>query len=367
MRILLLSAYDTLSHRRWREGLTSALPEHQWTVLTLPPRWFAWRIRGNALSWAFGERALLERGYDRIVATSMTDLSTLRGLVPALASVPALVYFHENQFAYPDREPPARPTIEAQLVPLFSALSADRVLFNSAYNRDSFLHGARALLKKMPDQVPPGLPERIATNSAVLPVPLTDEWFAVLDRRQSDAPLSILWNHRWEYDKGPECFFDALDALRYRGIDFRLQVLGQRFRGCPAVFEQRREALQPFTDHWGPLTNDDEYREALGRADVVVSTALQEFQGLAVLEAVAAGCLPLVPDRLAYRETIPSAFRYTSCCDDDRREAAILANRLAGLAVAKREHQLPTPPSVEHYSWTQLAPAYRQALDHPTQ
>jgi len=97
MRILLLSAYDAHSHRRWRQGLVAAFPEWRWTVLTLPPRFFSWRVRGNSLSWAFSERETLEQSYDVLVATSMTDLSALKGLVPAL------VYCHENQFAYPDR------------------------------------------------------------------------------------------------------------------------------------------------------------------------------------------------------------------------------------------------------------------------
>jgi hypothetical protein len=92
MRILLLSPYDTLSHQRWRKGLVAQLAEHHWTVLTLPPRWFAWRIRGNSLSWGLGERATLEAGYDRVIATSMTDLAALRGLVPALAGTPSLAH-----------------------------------------------------------------------------------------------------------------------------------------------------------------------------------------------------------------------------------------------------------------------------------
>ena len=90
MRILLLSAYDAHSHRRWRQGLVAAFPEWQWTVLTLPPRYFSWRVRGNSLSWAFSERETLEQPYDVLIATSMTDLSALKGLVPALASVPSL-------------------------------------------------------------------------------------------------------------------------------------------------------------------------------------------------------------------------------------------------------------------------------------
>jgi len=52
MKILLLSAYDAASHRHWREMLVTGFPEHDWTVLTLPPRHFNWRMRGNALSWA---------------------------------------------------------------------------------------------------------------------------------------------------------------------------------------------------------------------------------------------------------------------------------------------------------------------------
>ncbi|MEE8319458.1 MAG: DUF3524 domain-containing protein, partial [bacterium] len=58
-RILLLSAYDAGSHRRWREQLAEHLKEHSWTVLSLPPRNFAWRNRGNALSWALGSREVL--------------------------------------------------------------------------------------------------------------------------------------------------------------------------------------------------------------------------------------------------------------------------------------------------------------------
>ena len=101
MRILLLSAYDADSHIYWRKGLVAHLPEHQWTVLTLPGRYFSWRMRGNSMSWAFSEYETLSQPYDLVIATSMTDLSALRGFVPSLANTPTLVYFHENQFAYP--------------------------------------------------------------------------------------------------------------------------------------------------------------------------------------------------------------------------------------------------------------------------
>lgn len=100
-RILLLSAYDAASHRYWHQLLRQELNDWDWQLLTLPARHFSWRIRGNPLYWAQACRETLEQAYDLVLATSMVDLSTLRGLVPALAGIPTLLYFHENQFAYP--------------------------------------------------------------------------------------------------------------------------------------------------------------------------------------------------------------------------------------------------------------------------
>ena len=42
------------------------------------------------------------------------------------------------------------------------------------------------------------------------------------------TPL-ILWNHRWEYDKNPEEFLQALLRLDEQGLDFRLAILGKYF------------------------------------------------------------------------------------------------------------------------------------------
>ena len=63
------------------------------------------------------------------------------------------------------------------MVNLYTLLAADRVIFNTGWNRDSSLDGIRSLLKKMLETVPPGVVAHIAQKSRVLPVPLEAGWF----------------------------------------------------------------------------------------------------------------------------------------------------------------------------------------------
>lgn len=363
MRVLLLSAYDAHSHRRWRRGLVAAFPAHDWTVLTLPPRNFSWRIRGNSLSWAFAGRAVLEQPYDLLVTTSMTDLSSLKGMVPALAALPSLVYCHENQFAYPSG-PAARDCHEPKMVCLYTALAADRVLFNSEYNRQSFLHGVQAFLDGMPDAVPKGVTARLAARSGTLPVPLEADWFArPVTADRIARPFTIVWNHRWEYDKAPERLFGALQLLQQAGADFRVHVIGQQFRRQPAVFAEMRAQLGTHVGAWGMVESTAAYRRLLQHSHVALSTALHEFQGLALLEATACGCFPLAPDRLAYPEFLPATCRYPSFPDDPVRESAAIAARLLELYASHQRGALPAPPDVSGLSWAGLGPAYTAEID----
>lgn len=52
-------------------------------------------------------------------------------------------------------------------------------------------------------------------------------------------PLRIAWNHRWEHDKGPEDFFDALKSLHAAGLRFQVAVLGTS-HACSNAFPTRR-------------------------------------------------------------------------------------------------------------------------------
>ncbi len=363
MKILLLSAYDALSHRRWRQGLVEAFPQHEWIVLSLPPRYFNWRIRGNSLTWAFDRRDVLAAGYDRLITTSMTDLSALRGLVPELADIPTTVYFHENQFAYPASFSKQKKTaLEPKVVTLYSALAADRIVFNSTWNRDSFLRGVQGFLKAMPDHVPDGLAEYLKERSFILPVPLNQASF-VEERKKTDPGFTILWNHRWEYDKAPDRFFMALLELKKKKLDFMLNIIGQQFRRIPEVFQALFSEFSDRILNWGFVENEQEYWRLLESSHAVVSTALHDFQGLAVLEAVASGCIPVVPDRLAYPEFFPEMFRYRSDENNPEQESQSLADHLHQHGKAFLQGHLSTPPVLDHLSWERLRPAYRAVFD----
>ncbi|MFV8834871.1 tRNA-queuosine alpha-mannosyltransferase domain-containing protein [Aquisalimonas sp. APHAB1-3] len=340
--IWLLSAYRADSHAAWADWLQRRVHGVHWHVRELPGRHFRWRIRGNPLSWL---DELPRQTPDRILATSMVDLATLRGLHPRLAGVPVDYYFHENQFAYPVSPEQVR-SVEPQIVQLYGALAADRLLFNSRFNRDSFLDGAADLLRRMPDATPDRVPERLSARSVICPVPVQP-----LPAAPEKDDALILWNHRWEYDKAPDLFADAMIGLARAGYRFRLALLGARPRTPPEALRRLRTALPERIIADGRVA-DAAYRELLGRAGIVVSTAAHEFQGLAMLEAASAGAIPLVPDALCYPEQYPGAYRYPAGDVD------ALQTRLAGWLSGDR------PPPVDVSPWLEpaVAPAWQRMM-----
>ena len=113
--------------------------------------------------------------------------------------------------------------------------------------------------------------------------------------------------------------------------------------------------------HCGYVKEVSEYRGLLQASDIVLSTALHEFQGLAVMEAVARNCVPIVPDRLVYPEIYPNYCRYESFPDDPEREALAAASLI--LKVAKQLNgQGVTSPDLSAFGMDHLAPVYAQAF-----
>lgn len=167
--------------------------------------------------------------------------------------------------------------------------------------------------------------------------------------------MHLLWVARWEHDKDPDGFFAALKKLKKRGVRFRLSVLGESFERVPGCFAVAKKRFADEIVRWGYQSSRADYESALREADVVVSTARHEFFGIAIVEAVAAGCFPVLPRRLAYPEVFGDDARFYY---DGTPEG--LAMRLEELSAA-----LPGAVSetVERYGWSQAAARLDEGIE----
>lgn len=359
--VLALNAYHGGSHQAFLDGWDGR-SRHRFTTLTLPAYKWKWRMRHSAVTFAEQvTRLVAERcHWDVFFCTDMLNLAEFRGLCPLVVRrLPMVVYFHENQLTYPSQHADER-DLHFAFTNMTTALAADRVWFNSAFHRDEFLAALDDLLPRMPDYQPREAVASIRAKSEIHPPGL--EPFPTRSPRKA-GPIRILWVSRWEHDKNPQAFFDAIDVLKMRGCSLRISVLGESFGQVPECFAKARRRFADYVDHWGYLPERDDYRAVLAAADVVVSTANHEFFGIAVLEAIAAGCFPVVPRRLAYPEILgekPQLF-YDGTVEG-------LANRLTQLSESVERTDWPMPdfdPNVltTPYSWKSVVSQLDDAIE----
>lgn len=358
LRVILCEPYFSGSHRSWAEGL-AAYSSHDIHLVTHPGRFWKWRMHGAPLTLAEDlEGVVASRGRpDLLLVSDMVHVPALLGLARhALAGVPVVVYFHENQLTYPLRDGKAADSTYA-LTNWLSMAAADQVVFNSEHHRRDVAAALPKLLKPFPDQRHTPYVDEVSARSEVIPVGVDAGRFA--QRGRQHDPPAVLWNHRWEYDKDPAAFFGALASVADAGVGFKLIVVGESYHKVPPVFEQARER---FSDQllWFGTAGEDEYPALLGQADIVVSTARHEFFGVAVVEAITAGALPVLPRRLSYPELVPEpgdSFLYDGEGGLVERLCWALtdhAGRRAAAAVA-RAH-------VGRFDWKVVAPLYDELL-----
>ena len=345
--ILYLDPYHTASHRLLAQALESR-SRHAVTLLTLPPRKWKWRMRGASFAFEPMVRALPGPHPELLVTTDFLNLPEFLALTRDLFSAPirAIVYFHENQLTYPSASSDVR-DFHFGLVNIHSALAADRALFNSDFHREDFIAAAEDLLRRMPDFPPSGVGDRIRARSEVIGLPLD---LAEMDARRTDRKMPwVVWNHRWEEDRDPAVFFEAMAALdraasEGRVGDFRLVVAGQTYQERPAIFDQAKGGLAHRIERWGFVDSRSEYLDLLARSAVVVSTSRHEFFGVSVMEAIYLGCSPVLPRRLTYPEIVDGErdFLYDDPSEIPRLVAAALERfpdpRVEALAARIRRH-----------------------------
>jgi hypothetical protein len=99
----------------------------------------------------------------------------------------------------------------------------------------------------------------------------------------------VVWPHRLDPEKQPEVFSRLASDCEKDGWRF----------------ERTRDMK----------LNKNSYQNYLAKCKIVVSTALLEMFGNAMVEATLLGCTPLVPDRLAYRDNFRQTYRYSDYSD----------------------------------------------------
>ena len=355
MEILLIEPYFGGSHRAWAEGY-AAWSSHDVTLVTLEARWWTWRMRGSSVTVAGTVSDLAAGGYrpDVVLVSDMTDVAALRSLLhESIGRPPLAVYFHESQLTYPDS-----PRMDSDLSYPFlnwtSALAADAVFFNSPYHRDVFFTELPRLLKGFPDHTHLDRVAEVEQRSSVIPVGVDLSWTTPRTASRAGIPL-VLWNHRWEHDKDPETFADAVRAVA-ETHDFRLALTGERFRTVPGVLDELATELSDRVETNAHLPTE-EYRALVRRSDVVVSTALQEFFGISVVEAMAAGARPILPRRLSYPWLVPS-----------EHHDAVLYEPGQFTAALRRAIDDPIAPdglaeAMTTFDWSVVGPRYDAALE----
>ncbi len=342
--VLVVEPYLVDSHEAWVCGWERH-SAHRIDVISRPGE--RWRDRLRHASFEVAEE-ITSRGLtpDVLVVSSMTNLAQLVAIVPHLRMVPSVVMMHENHIAYPDRsvDGVARPnSSEFASVTIAALLAADAIVWNSDFHHsvvrraldNQGLCSARQLaqIEHRSSTIPVGIEAPDAPTSV-----------------QPGGPPLILWNHRWDHDKGPQAFFAALNEIE--DLDWRLAVVGRNTRTDPQEFRRARRRYADRIEEWG-WAPPDRYRSLLHAANVVVSTAHHEFFGIAVIEAVAHGAVPLLPRRLAYPEVIPVAHHADVFYDELGEGLRMLLGdtdghrqRIAGLADAV----------IDRFSWTSVAP-----------
>lgn len=362
MRILLLEPFYTGSHRAWAEQLAYH-SKHEILILSMTGRYWKWRMHGAAVTLSNRVKSF-DRPIDLILATDMLDVSTFLALIKDhLPKTPLFLYFHENQMAYPWGQNITRNNNwrHYAFINYASALSADKVLFNSQYNRDSFHQEAYQLLNSYQDYNELETVDTIREKSEVLPLGLNLASFdPVINNtgRSKDPPL-IVWNHRWEGDKNPEAFAKLIMTLNEEGYNFELALLGEAPYGNIKVFEELKAELGDKVVAFGYAESFEEYAAWLAQADLLPVTSNQDFFGGSVVEAIYCGCYPILPNRLAYPEHLP--IEYNAVLYDTFQE--LLWKTKWAIANIKEIRNYDLSYQVKKYDWRYMIPQYDQVFE----
>ena len=357
MKILLIEPYYSGSHKQWADGFKNH-SRNEIKVLSLKGQFWKWRMHGGAVTIAskFNKMRWVP---DIILCTDMMDLTVFISLSrKKIKDIPIALYFHENQLSYPwkpdDRDVKHKRDMHYSFINFSSALAADKVLFNSEFHMNSFIKNLKRFLKSFPDNREIEKVKQIKNKSKVLYLGLNLKKFDQLEVKTNNKP-TLLWNHRWEYDKNPGLFFNTLKKLKENNIDFELVVVGENFNRAPSIFDEARKIFNDNIIHWGYAKTFDEYADNLWKSNILPVTSIQDFFGISIMEAIYCNNLPILPYRLSYKELVPKRFKELVFYENDQsfyQKVCWAINNYSKIELS------PLKTNAKRFDWNIMAPIY---------
>ncbi len=307
LKILFLESFYGGSHKDFALGLKE-YSQHEIDLKTLPDK--NWKSRMRVTAFEFARQTDDLDKYDLIFATDMMNLADFMAMInkkPGMKRLPAVLYFHENQLTYPTSSK-HKTDPQFGFINISSALCATKLIFNSKFHLDEFMAKTDKLIKNTPDFNSDWVKQEILSKVMVLyPGCRFSKSDIKLEKIDVKTPV-IIWNHRWEWDKNPEDFFWALKKVKEKKIPFKLALLGERYENIPHIFQKAKLEFADELIQFDYVELKDKYMSLLSKGAIVVSTSLQENFGISVVEAVRAGCVPVLPSRLSYPEIMPEEY-----------------------------------------------------------
>ncbi|MDQ7037413.1 MAG: DUF3524 domain-containing protein [Anaerolineae bacterium] len=355
--MLLIEPYYGGSHQAWADGYARH-SQYDVKLLTLPAQFWKWRMQGGAVTLA---RMVQEGDFtpDIILVSDMMDVSLFCAILrQSMHDVPVALYFHENQLTYPQNSR-QKHGWQYGFINYASAMAADVLYFNSTYHMQNFFAELPRMLKHFADNNESQTVTELREKSSVLPLGLDLRRFDAhfVNKDSHSSPL-IVWNHRWEADKNPTAFFDALYTLADEGYDFRLALFGENFRQHPLEFEAAKARFGTKIIQYGYAESWADYARTLWQADYIVSTAYQDFFGIAVSEGIYCDCVPILANRLNYPFLIPDSY-HRECLFRDGALKGLLEQHLNGTI---KVDTTPLKQNIARYDWAMMIGEYDKRL-----
>ena len=361
LNIILIEPFYTGSHKSWADNYKKN-SQHNITILSLKGIYWKWRMHGGAITLAtmFNDYTNENGVPDLLLVTDMLNLPVFESFAN-INGIPIVSFFHENQLTYPwstqDRDKEKNRDHHYGFINYTTALRSDQIIFNSKFHQHSLISALKKFLKQFPDHNGLNNIDIIDKKSIVgylgLDLKKFDEYKIVVNNTK---PI-ILWNHRWEYDKNPNDFFQCLESIKRDGIEFQLVVLGEQFDTEMDIFSHARILFKKEIIHIGYCQSFEEYATWLWKADIIPVTTNQEFFGASIMEAVYCNTHPLLPTRLTYPELFDNQLNQQHFYIDNND----LINKLKELLISNQYNTLSSYSF--NYDWSIVAPKYDKILE----